>query len=183
MFKNIFILSTGRCGSTTISKACEHFTNYSSGHETLSKQLGDNRFSYPTSHIESDNRLSWLLGRLDKKYGNSAFYVHLKRNSLDTVNSLLKRSNQGVTGIMLAYKKIIMSDKNTTEELTRKIAYDYIETVNENIKFFLLNKDHKMDFNLENSENDFIKFSELIGAQGDIDIAIKEFNIKYNASI
>jgi len=77
MYTNIFVLSTGRCGSTTFYKACSHFSNYTSGHETLSSKLGIQRFAYPAFHIESDNRLSWLLGRLDTEYGNSAFYVHL----------------------------------------------------------------------------------------------------------
>ena len=64
---NIFILNTGRCGSTTFIKACEHIKNYTCAHESLLTEIGAQRFNYPQDHIEADNRLSWLLGRLDEK--------------------------------------------------------------------------------------------------------------------
>ncbi|MHC4834220.1 MAG: hypothetical protein ACYTFH_10095, partial [Planctomycetota bacterium] len=59
---NVFILSTGRAGSMSFERACSHITNYSAGHETRSGFLGQRRFDYPQNHIESDNRLAWLLG-------------------------------------------------------------------------------------------------------------------------
>ncbi len=84
---NVFILNTGRCGSYTFHEACSHIKNFTSGHESRSTILGPNRLDYPENHIESDNRLSWLLGRLDKKYGDNAYYVHLLRNEKDLVYS------------------------------------------------------------------------------------------------
>ncbi|MES9978612.1 MAG: hypothetical protein ABW107_07665, partial [Candidatus Thiodiazotropha sp. 6PLUC5] len=66
---NIFILNSGRCGSTTFIKACEHITNYTTGHETRAHLTGDKRIDYPDNHIEADNRLSWILGRIDNKFG------------------------------------------------------------------------------------------------------------------
>lgn len=53
-----------------------HCTNYTAGHETLRPRLGDERFAYPAYHVEADNRLAWLLGRLERHYGKDAFYVH-----------------------------------------------------------------------------------------------------------
>ena len=64
---NVFILSTGRSGSQTFARACAHVSNYTSAHESRSGLLGDAHFDYPDNHIESDNRLSWMLGRLDRK--------------------------------------------------------------------------------------------------------------------
>lgn len=75
---NIFVLNTGRCGSTTLIKACRHITNYSEAHESRCAMLGRERLNYPPNHIEADKRLVWLLGRLDKEYGDDALYVHLK---------------------------------------------------------------------------------------------------------
>ena len=66
---NVFILNSGRCGSTTWIRACTHIDNFSAGHETRSHLSGDARLDYPDRHIEADNRLSWLLGRLDRQYG------------------------------------------------------------------------------------------------------------------
>ena len=99
---NVFILSTGRCGSTTFIKACEHITNYTALHESRSTRLASDRLNYADNHIESDNRLSWILGRLDEKYGDGAFYVFLSRNELETRQSFSKRCQ---FGIMKAYEK------------------------------------------------------------------------------
>lgn len=65
---NIFILSTGRCGSTTFIQSCQHITNFSSAHESNIHKIGTDRIVYPQNHIESDNRLSWFLGRLEEHY-------------------------------------------------------------------------------------------------------------------
>ena len=77
MFSNVFVLCTGRCGSTTFVQACQHIENYTASHESKISLLGDQRLEYSQNHIEVDNRLSWFLGSLDKKYGDNAFYVHL----------------------------------------------------------------------------------------------------------
>ena len=131
---NIFILNTGRCGSSTFIKACKHIKNYSAGHETRLTNTGAERLAYPENHIEADNRLSWFLGRLDKKYGDTAFYVHLRRNSNDTAISFAKRID---FGILEAYEKgILMHEQHILA--AEEIANDYIETVESNIALFLL---------------------------------------------
>lgn len=177
MYSNIFVLSTGRCGTTTLHKACCYLTNYTSRHETRSSKLGIDRFSYPAFHIESDNRLSWLLGRLDREYGNSAFYVHLTRNLEDTAASFAKRKG----GIMAAYTGmgIIMGCKESDQ---LKIARDYIDTVDQNIKQFLSKKTNKMNFRLERAKEDFFRFCGSISAHGNLQGAVGEFDISHNAS-
>jgi len=174
---NIFILNTGRCGSTTFIKACKHITNYSAAHESLSTQTGKLRLAYPPSHIEADNRLSWFLGRLDKQYSDNAFYVHLQRDQQQTIESFCKREN---FGIMKAYKEgILLNADNQTAE---QIAADYIETIELNIKHFLKDKTHKMDFSLENADLDFKIFWEKISAQGSFEKAVAQWEINYNKS-
>lgn len=176
---NIFILNTGRCGSTTFIKACKHISNYSCAHESRTHLLGVYRLDYPENHIEADNRLSWLLGRLDKAYGPDAVYVHLKRNTLKTATSFVNRYNRG---IIRAYRGdgIIMRLPESVNPLL--VALDYCETVNANIELFLRNKPNKLVFNIEHSKKDFQIFWETIGAEGDIDGALAEFDITYNAS-
>jgi len=99
---NVFVLCTGRCGSRAFIRACRRSTNFSAGHETRLRRLGPDRFAYPVNHIEADNRLSWLLGRLDVAYGDSAAYVHLMRDEEATALSLLVRYSHN---IMAAYHK------------------------------------------------------------------------------
>jgi len=175
---NIFILNSGRCGSSTFIKACKHIKNYSSAHESLLTEIGAKRFDYPDDHIEADNRLSWLLGRLDNSYADDAFYVHLKRNPGDTANSFSKRID---FGILKAYEQgILLHDQHIRSSL--EIANDYLETVDSNIKFFLSDKSNKMDISLENVKTDFTEFWNRINAQGELEKALAEWDINYNAS-
>jgi len=175
---NIFILSTGRCGSLTFTKACQHITNYTTAHESRLKLIGEQRLNYPVNHIESDNRLSWYLGRLDKQYGNDAFYVHLSRQKDQVANSYAQRYE---FGIIKAYQQGILLGGDPTQSI-KEIAIDYINTVESNILLFLKDKTNKMKFNLENATTDFEVFWEKIGADGDFNHAIQEWEVNHNAS-
>jgi len=140
--------------------------------------LGQDRLNYPENHIEADNRLSWLLGRLDKQFGDSAFYVHLKRNDKDTARSFTNRYS---FGIIKAYRKdILMGLPSNTDPMA--VALDYCDTVNSNIELFLKDKSKKITVSLENIKRDYIKFWNMINAEGDLNAALAEFNIRYNAT-
>jgi hypothetical protein len=176
---NVFVLNTGRCGSTTFIMACHHITNFTCAHESRTALLGEDRFGYPENHIEADNRLSWLLGRLDKIYGDNAVYVHLKRNEHDTARSYVKRFS---SGIMRAYRKggILMGLQGENDPLA--VALDYCFTVNSNIELFLKDKTRKMEINLESIDQDFTAFWKFIGAEGEMTAALAEFDTHYHAS-
>ncbi|NOQ89978.1 MAG: hypothetical protein GQ549_03430 [Gammaproteobacteria bacterium] len=175
---NVFVLNTGRCGSTTFTKACQHITNYTAAHESLLSQLGENRLSYPDQHIEVDNRLSWFLGRLDQHYGDNAFYVHLKREPEAVISSFSRRID---FGILKAYEQgILMHNQHRAQ--SEDIARDYVETVNTNINLFLKDKTQVIDVNLESIEQGFTEFWSRIKAQGKLDEALKEWGTSYNAS-
>lgn len=154
-------------------------TNYTCGHETRTARLGKDRFDYPENHIEADNRLSWLLGRLDKTYGDNAFYVHLKRDERETARSYARRYSDG---IMKAYRGlgILMWLPENSDPMA--VSLDYCHTVNSNIELFLKDKSNKMEVSLENIDRDFVKFWKTIGAEGDLNSALNEFKVKYNAS-
>jgi hypothetical protein len=176
---NVFVLNTGRCGSTTFIKACNHITNFSCAHESRAGILGEEHFDYPENHIEADNRLSWLLGRLERAYGDDAIYVHLKRNENDTAHSFTLRYQ---AGIIKAYRApgILMGLPEETDHMS--VCLDYCDTVNSNIELFLKNKTRKMQINLEDIDRDFVSFWKFIGAEGDINAALAEFTKRYNAS-
>lgn len=176
---HVFVLCTGRCGSMTFIKACSHFSNFSAGHETRSGLLGDARFDYPSNHIEADNRLSWLLGRLDRTFGDRAHYVHLKRNTNITAQSFVGRKDRG---IMRAYAGdgIIMGLDRDTDPFT--VALDYCNTVNSNIEAFLKDKTHAMTVELESASTQFPEFCYWINARGDLRAALAEFDVRHNAT-
>lgn len=177
--RNVFILCTGRSGSVTFIKACQHISNFTSAHESRTALLGADRLDYADNHIEADNRLSWLLGRLDRKYGSEAFYVHLRRDRQATAASFVKRYG---SGIIRAYRGsgILMGLPEDADPLA--VALDYCDTVDSNIEAFLKDKPNRMVFNLESASDQFPQFCELIGADVNLPEALAHFDIRYNAS-
>ena len=180
---NVFVLCTGRSGSTSFIKACQHITNYSSSHESLTDRFLNERFEFPENHIEADNRLSWQLGQLDEKYGKNAFYIHLKRDKLAVAGSYKKRFLLPKS-IIYAYANGI---KKRPPEILNKVesllvSLDYVETVNSNIKFFLKDKPRQITIDLYNIKKEFEQFWYEIQAEGDLELALKEFDKKHNKS-
>lgn len=175
---NVFVLNTGRCGSTTLVEACSHITNFSAAHESRAACLGIERFAFPLNHIEADNRLSWVLGRLDQAFGDSARYVHLIRDREATAASFARRYDGG---IMRAYRKGILFEHAAGKEAI-DVCRDYCDTVNSNIAHFLKDKSYTMEFHLENAKEDFRRFWDWMGAEGDLESALAEWDLKHNAS-
>jgi hypothetical protein len=179
----VFVLCTGRNGSTSFAKACQYSTNYTAGHETKTRALGDARFDYPDNHIEADNRMSWFLGEMNEKFGDTPYYIHLKRDFDKTVNSFMNRWG-GRESIIEAYcegMKMTPPEKlNQAQRL--EICKDYVNTVTINIDDFLSDKSKVMEINIENIKADFPKFWEAIGAEGDLEMALKTFDTMHNAS-
>ena len=173
---NVFILCTGRCGSLTFVKACQHIRNFSAAHESRMACVGPDRLRYPDNHIEADNRLTWLLGRLDQEYGDDAFYVHLKRDSSAVAESFKNRYR---SGIIHAYWEAIHSAPAKADPET--VCRDYVETVRANIELFLRDKPRKMEFCIEDAGEQFPRFCDAIGAICDLSEAVAEFGIHYNA--
>ena len=125
-----------------------------------------------------DNRLSWFLGRLDRAFGDDAFYVHLKRDDLETARSFLRRYD---SGIVKAYRTGILMGTPRDEDPLH-VCLDYCETVNANIEAFLKDKTKKINVALENAKEDFRSFWDLIRAEGDLAAALSEWDTFHNAS-
>jgi len=137
------------------------------------------RVKYPDDHIEVDNRLSWFLGRLDRQYGDEAFYVHLRRDRQATAESFTRRYDGGM---IRAYReRIIWRADNDPTVSPLDVCEHYCETVNSNIELFLKNK-RSMEVRLGSAEEDFREFWERIGAKGDLSASLREWSRKHNAS-
>lgn len=87
---------------------------------------------------------------------------------------------------MKAYRSEILMGAGELENLTEahKLPYciDYCDTVNSNIRLFLRDKPHKIEFRLENAANAWSQFWDWVEAEGDWDESVKEWQIEYNAS-
>ena len=177
---NVFVLSTGRSGSLTFARACSHMTNFTAGHETRVPLLGAERLAYPDNHIEADQRLSWLLGRLDEAYGDSAYYIHLTRDPEQVARSWARRFHV-LGGIAPAYRDAILANAAHGGPVTRaEAAVDYVATVTANIRLFLKDKSHVMDFAVERAEQDFRRFWNWIGAEGNLAAGESEWSVRHD---
>ena len=175
---NVFILSTGRCGSMALARACDHITNFTSGHETRRELVGPARLDYPDQHIESDNRLAWYAGRMEEKFGDDAFYLHLKRDRQRVVESYARRDERG---LMLAFRELLMQE-HTEPVAALDLSREACETVDTNIEFYLRDKSKVMTADIADGAVWFPEFWERIGAEGDLEAALREFEVRHNAS-
>ena len=179
----VFVLCTGRSGSLTFIRACNHMTNYSAGHESRARRLGAERFSYPDSHIEADNRLSWFPGALDLQYGNEAFYIHLMRNREDTIGSYNRRWIRNGSLIRAYCEGIHQIALHKLDRQRRlDVVADFYEQVNQNIIHFLKDKEKTLTIHVEKAADEFPRFWKMIGAKGDLEKALETFNKRYNKS-
>lgn len=180
---NVFVLSTGRCGSKTFAKACSHITNFSAGHESNTGRIGPGRFEYPQWHIETDNRLSWMLGDMEQRYGKAAFYVHLRRSESAVAESYNRRWRHPES-LVLNFARGILSlrDRRLTEVERRQASEMLCTTVNNNISSFLRDKEQKLEIQMESWEETLPVFWEKIGAKGDITLALQELRNVTNTS-
>jgi hypothetical protein len=147
--------------------------------------LGPERFSYPSNHIEVDNRLSWMLGRLEDAFGDDAYYVWLTRDRAAVVSSFTPRWGHGKS-ILRAYAEGILMHgdhaRRPSEDYRRRVAEDLVDTCEANIANFLRNKPFALDVAVESFVEDFTEFWEWIGAEGDFGAALAELDVAHNAS-
>ncbi len=176
---NVFVLCTGRCGSHTFAKAGSHITNFTCEHESRKGLLGSERVAFPGRHIEVDNRLSWFLGRLESRYGDSAYYVHLKRDPEEVARSYNQRWNKP-KGIISAYRTGIVVSHEELDPMA--VSRDLVATMNENIEAFVATKTHRMTFRLENAREDWGQFWEWIGAEGSFGDLLEEWEVRHKAT-
>lgn len=183
-YRHIFVLSPGRSGSQTFAEACQHLTNYSAAHESLSSKLGNERFAFPENHIEVDNRLCWFFGEMEKRFDdNETLYINLQRDHSKTVDSFLHRlrNSQYRSSIMSAFAHgIIMKSGDWKAEEELDLASFYVDTVQSNIEHFLRGRRHLVVSRDDGGES-FAEFLKEISAEGDLEQAINTWNQVFNA--
>jgi len=177
----VFVLCTGRCGSTSFGAAVGHCTNFTAGQESRNEFIGADRFAYPDQHIEIDNRLSWTLGKLDQTFGDAPHYVHLLRDPETVAASFVTRHKYG---LMKAYREGILSKhfNRTPNTPLIDVARELVETVTLNISAFLKDKTRVRVVRVENIASDFPDFWDWIGATGDLGDALAQWQVRHNAT-
>jgi hypothetical protein len=182
--RNVFVLCTGRCGSTTFAEACKHFNNFSAAHESRAHLAFPDRFDYPAKHIEVDNRLCWYLGELSNRFDPAhTLYVHLKRNEEAVALSHFKRwESPFMSSIIRAFAYgIVMTGKKWQEHEKMDLCRAYVRTVNSNIAMFLRGVNF-VNVGIEDPAS-FHNFITLVGADGNLSAAMRTFYTVHNETI
>jgi len=184
IYQNIFVLSPGRSGSKSFVEASSHITNYSSAHESRAALLGAERFNFPSSHIEADNRLCWFFGELSSKFsGEDTLYIHLIRDLQETADSFLHRlrNSNYRASIMSAFSHgILMKPGDWSKDEEALVARFYVDTIHANIATFLKDKKHLV-VHLQDGGESFDAFLSEIEAQGDLAAARQTWQMVHNA--
>ena len=176
----IFVIGTGRCGTMTFKKACNHIKNYTNAHEgNTGWKHKDNIFDYPDNHIEIDCRLSYFLPILVEKYPD-ALYVHLQRERESCIESLSKRKS-------LNHFSIFHLGKPKDMKEIASIYYDNTVNLINNYLYNVLDKNifnpqKFYHYKLENIQDGFIEIWDKIQAEGNREKALSELKIKHNKS-
>jgi hypothetical protein len=180
---NVFVLGTGRTGTTTLIRACSHLTNYTAGHETRVHLVGETRFDYPSAHIEADNRLSWFLGSLGRRFDHRpTLYVHLLRDEDEVIASYRSRATNR-NGIIPAFSNgIIIQRRQHEPHEIDEVSRMLVRTVTDNVREFLRNRP-SMELHLESLSDSFGDFVDRIGAEGDLRRAGLELRKRHNATV
>jgi hypothetical protein len=171
-YDHIFVLSPGRSGSKTFAEACKYLTNYTAAHESRGGKIGEERFNFPTSHIEADNRLTWFLGSMAERFDDkNVLYVHLSRDFNQTVDSFVHRlrNSDYRSSIIRAFAHgILMKPGDWTPEEEVELCRLYVQTIHSNINEFVKNRQHQL-VQLGDSGTSFNSFIDSISPEGDID--------------
>lgn len=163
----VFVLTTGRTASKTFASACKYLDGMTAGHETNTRKISG-RLDYPDNHVEVDNRLVWFLGGLDRRYGDSStFYVHLTRNPDKVVESYLLRWHMKVSIVRAFYHGLLMTPKKPDMHTARQSCRLFVETVDDNIYYFLKNRKNWFHVRVEDLEQDFFAFMSAACLKGD----------------
>jgi hypothetical protein len=141
--------------------------------------LGEERIKYPQNHIEVDNRLAWFLSRLNKTFGDDAYYVHLTRDSQAIATSYCERWHLNES-IVKAYGHGLLMNNKIPKQDRMKYCLDYVDTVNFNIAQFLEDKTKVLTIDVSELTVRFSDFFHFIEADGNVENCIKELGIISN---
>lgn len=163
----VFVLTTGRAASTTFAEAAALIDGMTAGHETH-KGMVEGRLDYPDNHIESDNRLVWFLGSLDRLYDDAdTFYVYLHRDPERVARSYRERWHITVSIVRAFYHAFLMNREKPDPERALQACRLFVTTVEDNIRFFLRDRRNWAEVRVESLEQDFFRFMDQAGLSGD----------------
>ena len=152
----VFVLCTGRSGSTTFIKACRHIENFTSAHESSAGTVGPEKLNFPDCHIEADNHLVWFSGLLEKRLQpDETLYIHLKRDLALVANSYIERWDFPTREMSIRAFAYGQLQRRTRWPKSKRleVAQFFVKTVNGNIEAFLERQERTLTIELSNIQS------------------------------
>jgi len=173
----VFVTGTGRCGSLTFHKACQHATNYTSSHETHTNKVADGRLAgdvanweYPDDHIEVSPQLVIAVPILRKRYPR-AKWVHLVRTDRDAcARSLYHKSD------MRAFAAYWFLNDAPDEAAVAYAIYDTVRSLCDALL------PDAFTLELERAAEQWRACWDFMGARGDFRASLDEWNTRHNVT-
>lgn len=173
---NVFVVGTGRCGTLTFSRACQHMDNFTAQHHgaigpsDLRPQWYE---GYADNHIEVNPYLSWFLPVLVESYPD-ALFIHLRRHKEEVVNSWVRRGKSYIPGRFPKMLGVPTDDFRRVCEIQYDVTTRNIELMADHCNLHTLW--------LHEIKDQWRAFWDRVGARGDFEGSLAEWDTKYNAS-
>lgn len=169
----VFVLSTGRSGTLTISRAFAHADNYTTDHEGLFPHY------VPAGYLSSDSRWVWLLGYLHETYPD-ARYIHLLRDRGAVALSFARRcSVPGEAPGAWRFGVHLLNDRVVAADPVAGAAHLW-DIINANVRTFLEGRPHRVVW-IEQLAEAMPELWAWLGATGDLDAAVAEAAVRHNS--
>jgi hypothetical protein len=171
---NVFVTGTGRCGSVSFWRACQHITNYTAFHESPCGLL-----SYPDLHIEVNPQLRYVIEIVARRHPD-AKWVHLVRDREQTAASLARLDGGNWLRSFCPFMNTVMPCGDPIERARR--VYDIITAQIDASLAASVPAENRMEVHLSSIGEDWPKFWQWIGAAGDLESSLKSWETPYNTS-
>lgn len=164
----IFVVGTGRCGTTTFARACENARNRTVGHETCAGKVYS--FEYPQKHIEVDAPLVFRMNDL-RRLNPGCRFVHLIRTDRAAcIESMVRYDPE----ICRAFGWMVYHFAECDALTGAAALYDTITRIPKG--------NDVLTVSLESIKENWSKCWEWMGCEGDFIKSLETWEHKFNAS-
>lgn len=175
--KNIFIISPGRTATYAMSKAFSNVSDYTCAHESRVGFFNDQRINYPDNHIELDNRLSFYLPQLTRKYSKkNSLLVIVNRDRNSIAKSYNKRWRK--INIMKAFSQGI--HMNDLQSNNIDVCLAYVNYIYETIDYFKPQWDNVLEIEFSDLNFGIEQILKKINKINDLENVLEEMKNKSN---
>lgn len=189
----VFVVGTGRSGTSTLYSAFSRVANYSCLQESRSHRTGPERITFPDAHIEVDCRLTFYLGLLRETYPD-ALYINAVRDPQAVALSYAQRMSDAQSPLMFLARRlrstpslsdahahhIVKGNWRLGPDQRLKAMLDMVAAVNANIRAATSTARY-LEVDIDDPDEAFRLAWQSMGAEGDLDGALQELRTAHNA--